>query len=72
MSEIDELKTRVSRQWLGRGGVSAVGVERRGGEDVVVVTLADEGAETVASLREEYAGSPVHVETGGGTIRPLS
>ena len=72
MSEIDDLKTQVSRKWLGREGVSAVGVERRDGADVVVVTLEGEGAETAASLREEYAGSPVHVDTGGGPIRPLS
>jgi hypothetical protein len=72
MSEIDDLKTRVSRRWLGRGGVSAVGVEQRDGEAVVVVTLEGEGADTAASLREEYADSPVHVETGGGRIRPLS
>jgi hypothetical protein len=72
MSDIDDLKTRVSRKWLGRGGVSAVGVERRDGRDVVVVTLEGEGAETVASLHAEYADAPVHVETGGGTIRPLS
>ena len=71
MSEIDELKAAVSRRWLGRDGVAAVGVERRDGEDVVVVTLEGDGTTTAARLAEEYADAPVRVDTGGGPIRPF-
>ncbi|MGW1171259.1 hypothetical protein [Streptomyces sp. NPDC002550] len=68
--DLDALKTEISHEWLGRGGVVAVGVGEENGRGVVVVTL-DRDRPTAQTIAERYAGRPVIVESGEGEIRPF-
>lgn len=66
--DLDALKTEISREWLGRDGVVAVGVGEERGQPVVIVTF-DEDRPAAATVASEYSGRPVVVRTGEGTIR---
>ncbi|MFF7353888.1 hypothetical protein ACFZA1_14715 [Streptomyces filipinensis] len=68
--DLDALKTEISREWLGRGGVVAVGVGEEDGHGVVVVSL-DRDRPTARTIAERYAGRPVVVHSGEGEIRPF-
>lgn len=71
MTEVDDLKTQISKEWLGRDGVNSVGVELDGAEPVVVIGLIGEDEAVTGRLRMRYARLPVRIRAGQGPITPL-
>jgi hypothetical protein len=67
---IDALKSEISAEWLGRKGVCAVGVERDGTDDVVVIGLDSDDPATIRMLEKRYAKRPVRVRPNVGPIYP--
>jgi hypothetical protein len=67
---IDSLKSEISAEWLGKSGVCAVGVEREGDDDVVVIGLEGDDAATIKMLKARYSGRPVRVRSNMGPIYP--
>lgn len=67
--DIDALKDEVSRAWLGRAGVTAVGVRQdAAGEPVVVVSLEGHDPGLQSRLQDAFRGRPVVLETDTGRI----
>lgn len=69
VADVDELKSRISSEWLGRDGVCGVGVEQEGGRPVVVILLTGDDRDVVGRLRAQYEGDPVRIRTNEGPIR---
>lgn len=66
--DLNALKSEISSEWLGRAGVVAVGVGEVDGRPVVIVTF-DEDRPAASTVASRYAGRPVVVRSGEGTIR---
>ena len=69
VADVDELKSRISSEWLGRDGVCGVGVEQEGGQPVVVILLTGDDKGVVDRLRAQYADNPVRIRTNEGPIQ---
>jgi hypothetical protein len=68
---MDELKARISSEWLGKDGVCGVGVEVERDQPVVVISLTGADPDVVARLSARYAHDPVRIRTNEGPIKPL-
>jgi len=69
VADVDQLKSRISSEWLGRDGVCGVGVEQEDGRPVVVILLTGDDDSVVHRLHAQYAEDPVRIRTNEGPIR---
>jgi hypothetical protein len=70
MVNINALKSEISAEWLGKSGVCAVGVERDGDLDVVVIGLEHDNPAIIEALKQRYADHPVRIRPNFGPIHP--
>jgi len=68
--DIDSLKSEISAEWLGKSGVCAVGVEREGDHEIVMIGLDNDDPATIERLKARYSGAPVRVRSNVGPIYP--
>ena len=65
ISKITEIKRRHEKQWLGIGGVTAIGIGRINNQAGIIISVAGHTDKVRAQIPYEVEGIPVKVQVTG-------